>query len=371
MVQHIPTPDPRTLLPPLLACLPAAFASPRPPPALLPLLTPILRHRFQFLAVSSAADSWLFLLNRERDLASKLPAKVEELNLEPHPVSGELEIEDPDKISYRRLDPETLHVRFELGEFGLLPTYLWCTSKDEAIGCGWLLAELRTLEDKHDGCKWYQSREEAEEGFKSTPLNGSNGTRTTMTASAPGEVEEDDDDDDDAYWAAYDRTPGRTPAKRSPAPLSQTNGTNVRIPSTSELEYFSRYMMEVQPAMDPYDPDEDPRRAESSELNNEVPKPALNVESFPQPQEDSRNSDQSDVPLYQPRPSSSSSSGSVKKLEEHVDQQAHAERAIKQHISTDIKSLYRLAKASGIERLEFERIVRTELEILPMMDEPL
>jgi hypothetical protein len=41
---------------------------------------------------------------------------------------------------------------------------------------------------------------------------------------------------------------------------------------------------------------------------------------------------------------------------------------IKQHISTDIKSLYRLAKSGGIERAEFERIVKTELDMLAMMD---
>ena len=41
---------------------------------------------------------------------------------------------------------------------------------------------------------------------------------------------------------------------------------------------------------------------------------------------------------------------------------------IKQHISTDIKSLYRLARSAGIDREEFERIVKTELDVIGFMD---
>ena len=46
-----------------------------------------------------------------------------------------------------------------------------------------------------------------------------------------------------------------------------------------------------------------------------------------------------------------------------------AQFGIKQHISTDIKSLFRLAKSAGMDRGEFERIVRTELEVLGLMEE--
>jgi hypothetical protein len=58
----------------------------------------------------------------------------------------------------------------------------------------------------------------------------------------------------------------------------------------------------------------------------------------------------------------------VEKLEREADRSSQAELAIKQHISTDIKSLFRLARASGIDRQEFERIIQRELEVLPMLE---
>jgi hypothetical protein len=61
-------------------------------------------------------------------------------------------------------------------------------------------------------------------------------------------------------------------------------------------------------------------------------------------------------------------SGSVDRLEREAASHSQAEVGIKQHISTDIKSLYRLARSAGIDRVEFERIVKTELEVLSMMD---
>src|ERR1700722_5722616 len=103
MVMYIPPPAPRDLLPPLLACLPTAFASSRPPPALLPLLSPILRQRVQLLS----CESWLPLLCWDAHAASKLPGIIENIQLEPPPVSGEVELRDVETIQYRRLDPET------------------------------------------------------------------------------------------------------------------------------------------------------------------------------------------------------------------------------------------------------------------------
>jgi hypothetical protein len=79
--------------------------------------------------------------------------------------------------------------------------------------------------------------------------------------------------------------------------------------------------------------------------------------------------------LAHPRPGSSTgSSGSdtVEKLERRAaarDSREQSETGIKQHIGTSIKSLYRLAKVAGIDRAEFERLVRTELDCLALMDE--
>jgi hypothetical protein len=79
--------------------------------------------------------------------------------------------------------------------------------------------------------------------------------------------------------------------------------------------------------------------------------------------------------LAQPRPvSSTGSSGSdtVDKLERRAaarESREHSEVGVKQHIGTSVKSLYRLARVAGIDREEFERVVRMELECLSLMDE--
>jgi hypothetical protein len=210
----------------------------------------------------------------------------------------------------------------------------------------------------------------------------------------------EEDEDDGSYWAAYDQTPGRTPQhKRSPAPQS---GSRTQIgPTQSELEYFARYASEVQPALDAHDPDEENPAAGESTLNGN----ALSYSREPQtePLETTNlgpnGYDSSMPPAYtnglmnengvhgndsavhlesieepvtainQPRPSSSASTNSVERLERKAEHYGQAELAIKQHISTDIKSLFRLAKASGIDREEFERIIQRELEVLPMLEQ--
>ncbi|KAJ9669195.1 hypothetical protein H2201_000546 [Coniosporium apollinis] len=285
MAQLIAQPSPRDLLPPLLACLPASFASPRPPPALLSLLSPILRQRVQLLASSnSVSESWLPLLCWDRQRAAKLPQIVQSIQLEPHPVSGEFEIDDVRATGYRRLDKETLHARFELDQFGLLPIYLWCVNDEAGGGTGWRLAEMRALEDLDDGTEWFGSIEEANQGAgaRGAGTNGINGHAEPVLA---GEGDADEDGDDDSYWAAYDRTPGRTPAKRSPAPNTGRQ-SSIQLPTTSELEYFARYAAEVQPAMDPHDPDEEDAAAAAggSTLNGDsitrgMPAPQPEVET--------------------------------------------------------------------------------------------
>lgn len=386
---HIPTPDFRELLPPLLACLSTASASSQPPPALFSLLSPILRQRVQLLA----SDKWLPLLCWDSQAASRLSEVVSKIQVEPHPASGEIEVEEPDQVLYRRSDPETLHSRFILGEYGIVPTYLWCTGGDK--GDKWELAELRGIMDADDGTEWFQSPHEANEaGFRRKAAKATNHAAASLQPE-PEPAHQNDEDDDDAYWAAYDRTPGRTPQqKRSPAPI-----TNSRVqvgPTQSELEYFARYASEVQPAMDPHDPDEEKARPGESTLNGN----SLNLHHDNQPQtsvtdnrevngingvyDARRDSARDDKPehiefidddesnyatLNHPRPASSASSNSIERLEREAENHSQAELAIKQHISTDLKSLFRLARATGIEREEFERIVKRELEVLPLLEQ--
>ncbi|OCL04550.1 hypothetical protein AOQ84DRAFT_115543 [Glonium stellatum] len=415
MVAYIPPPAPRELLPPLLACLPTAFASSQPPPALLPLLSPILRQRVQLLS----SESWLPLLCWDAHAASKLPGIVENIQLEPHPVSGEIELRDVETIQYRRLDPETLHSRLVLDEFNLLAIYLWCTGEE---GNAWRLAELRGIDDGEDGTQWFDSMAEANDdarpGFSrknhSQTNSIANGASHPAAAPQPPTQEKEEEDDDDAYWASYDRTPGRTPHKRSPAPITNSS---VQLPTQSELEYFARYAAEVQPALDAHDPEEEgpapgestlngdelerglrqrhlepetepleasnigphgydsslppPAPGYANELNelnklNGLPKDSASDEKAPETELEPEPERYS--VLNHPRPSSSASLNSVERLEREAENHSQAEIAIKQHISTDIKSLFRLARSAGIEREEFERIVHRELEVLPMLE---
>jgi hypothetical protein len=387
-VQAIPQPDARELLPPLLACLSTSIIAKEAPPGLLPLLSPILRQRLQLLA----SNDWLALLCWDSEAGTRLPQVVEKIHIEPHPSSGEIEVDDPDQILYRRSDPETLHARLQLGEFGLLPTYLWCTGGEG--GNRWLLAELRGTEDADDGTEWFSSMGEANDaGFRRKAVK-TNGATSQPPAIQP-EPAKEEEDDDGSYWAAYDMTPGQTPGqKRSPAPVASSR-TQVG-PTQSELEYFARYASEVQPALDAHDPDEENPVTGESTLNGNT----LNYTRGPQtePIETSNlgpNGYDSSLPpahlaekttgngsghtegleqanfsaLNHPRPSSSASTNSVERLERKAESYSQAEVAIKQHISTDIKSLFRLAKASGIDREEFERIIRRELDVLPLLEQ--
>jgi uncharacterized protein (UPF0335 family) len=88
--------------------------------------------------------------------------------------------------------------------------------------------------------------------------------------------------------------------------------------------------------------------------------------------------------LSMPRPiSPTSSHSSVERLEEQAAAMSRddpqqpsdsavalqAQRGIKMHISTDIKSLFRLAKSSGMDRAEFEDIIRRELDVLSLLEQ--
>lgn len=387
MASKVSPPDTQALLHPLLACLPTAFVSPRPPPALLPLLSPILRQRVHHLsATSGPSDTWLSLLSWDRENSAKLPAIVENMHLEPHPVSGEIELEDVGEARYRRVDEETLQARIEAPELGLGFVYVWCASDEGGGSPGWRLAELRALEGSGDeSTRWFATIYEAEENSdavarrKAPAINGRNASYASTGSN------------DDDYWNAYDRSPGRTPQKSSPAPPSLSS---VQQPSQQELEYFARYMSEVQPAMDPHDPDEEginpqestlhgntisntqggarrafePTETDESRLgtngyDSSMPAVAASIEAA---QPSVANATRAQIET--PRPTSSASLDGFARLERKASIASQAEVAIKQHISTDMKSLFRLSQAAGIERAEFERIIKTELECLSLMD---
>lgn len=378
MAQDFSPADPRSLLPPLLACLPTAFVSPRPPPALLPLLSPILRQRVQLLSATAASisESWLTLLCWEPEHASKLAGIVESSAFEPHPVSGEIEYGDIGNLKYRRLDEETLQSQVTLHELGIVIVYLWCVGDQEGGGSGWRVSELNPTEgiSTMEPQEWSDTINEADErARRALATNGVGGRMTSLSNEGTHQDENEDNGDDDDYWAQYDHTPSRTPAiKHSPAPPDHSNAVNHNR-NTSDADYYAQYA-QVQPAMDNHDPSEDSRgtgptsvdgnsvTAATSRLGAEASNRIVGLPAL----------DNTEIPstIIHTRPSSSSSaSDTVARLEDSAASQSHAEVAIHQHISSSLKNLFRLARATGIEREEFERLVRTELDTLGLMIE--
>lgn len=393
MVEYIPPPEPRTLLAPLLACLPTAFASPRAPPALLPLISPILRQRVNLLTSTSqsSSDSWLKLLCWDPVLAQDVEKIVAEDAFEPHPVSGEIEISDDIIVQYKRLDQETLRARLDLQEYNLTVLYLWCPTDQEGGGPGWRVTEIlpftalkgedktwadsiRDANELRQDQLLQQALEKAEQnkGVASEPTN--NGQSAVDRREEEGEEEEDDDD----YWAQYDGTSAGTPA---PHEASVPNPLETR--PVSDTDYYARYG-DVQPALDSDDPTVPRDEIGDVSLNGD----ALNnifkqqMEKITRQQQADRGHEEEShalhdyhstnptLPLNHPRPASASSTGSdaVSRLEQTAESQCASEIGVKQHISTSIKSLYRLAKSAGISRQEFGAILDREVEVLELVD---
>ncbi|QKX54047.1 uncharacterized protein TRUGW13939_01130 [Talaromyces rugulosus] len=373
MVEFMPPPEPRDLLPPLLACLPIAFVSTRPPPTLLPLLSPILRQRVQIFSSvpDSPADSWLRLLCWGDAKADSVTRLLDGVEFEPHPVSGEIEIPEDIAIVYKRIDQETLHSRIALPEYKISILYLWCPNDPDGGGPGWRIAELQPHENPDDGDTiWSDTIGEANEQSRKNVIDDALKAADSNNRDEPTQDEGDDDDD---YWAQYDNSPSRTPAAKTPAPRSMA-----QAPAVSEDNYFSRYA-DVQPAMDNHDPSEETPEPGVSSLNGDVFSDILQQHNKAHETQDilaqngfgddQAHAEAVTMMLNHPRPSSASSGSAVAKLEQEAESQSASEVAIKQHIGSSIKGLYRLAKTSGMPRHEFQSLIRAELELLSLSDD--
>ena len=369
-----PIPNLQHLLPPLLACIPTAFASQQPPPSLTSLLSPVLRQRLQL--ITSPHENWLRLLSWDREKGDKLVEVLKEASFEPHPVSGEIEVGEVEGLRYRRYDEETLRAWVGLLDFGVSTVYLWCAdagATEYGKGGEWLLTGLEPLDGGIvDDPTWFASVSKADQHAQEQSQNGMRPGLQQSDRKPSLRVDEDD------YWDQYDKSEGRTPAaNRSPGPNN--------MPVSSEQDYYARYG-EVQPAMDSHDPEEEIDGItgssslqgnalstilgqHSQHLNNTA---ALTDRSLPLDESLMTEHDHNGVPTvdYQPVPSSPSSHGSdtVARLEKTAEQYAASEVAVKQHISTSMKSMYRLAKSSGIDRHEFGNMIRRELQTLSLLD---
>ncbi|KAL8849125.1 MAG: hypothetical protein Q9221_005894 [Calogaya cf. arnoldii] len=376
----VPPPATQTLLPPLLACLPTAFASTRPPPALLPLLSPILRQRVQLLSGSTASpsDSWIAKLSWDPIKAEGLASVVESESFELHPVSNEIEYDDVQNVGYRRLDEETLQCRIDIRDLGLTIIYLWCIGDIEGGGDGWRVTEVLPLASEASTPSiWKNSIEEANDTCtqhksSSTATTTANATRST----APNAIHNTSaidgaDDDDDDYWAQYDIAPSSTPGpSTSPGPQQPPKARNGR--TMSDAAYFSQYS-QVQPDMDNDDPSTDRNAIGESSLNGDTlatttnHAPSHSIPPHEQPISAPQPSYTTGKTADRPHTSSSNASSpspAVDKLEGSAMIQSQTELAVRQHIASTMKSMYRLARSTGMEMVDFEKVILMEVEVL-------
>lgn len=290
-------------------------------------------------------------------------------------------------MGYRRQDEETLHSRIDVKDLGLTVIYLWCRGEATGGGDGWRVAEVLPLDDREEEeeSTWCGTVEEANEACQQRktsiipsgiPSTNTNGIRPNP---AVNEDVEDDENDDD-YWAQYDNAPASTPGPPQPHPPPSTSRTQKHARTTSEADYFSRYA-DIQPEMDSDDPSTDPNTIGESSLNGNIITPAsrsnpspLN-QTRPDPGIDTEIETKTETPIYihsptateHPRPSSSdtnSSSAIVDRLEGSATMQSKTELAVRQHIASSMKSLYRLARSTGMGMGEFEGTISRELEVL-------
>jgi hypothetical protein len=301
---------------------------------------------------------------------------VENGTYEPHPASGEIEVGDVDTLKYKRFDQDTLRAQISLPEWGLTTIYLWCAGGEGVHG--WKLAELLPYEQNAiPDDSWSTSIAEANSSSRSRLM--SEALRDAEAADRKPSVGGADDD----YWAMYDNPPAKTPpVKKSPAPNSQASAFRSRFGSE---DYYAQYG-DVQPAMDNHDPSEEVEDAGKSSLNgnaldtilsrqNEHIPPSDPPAYEPQDSFDNHDYDDEDdadaVFVNQPQPTSPGSvtgSDTIDRLEARAERQAASEIGIRQHISTSMKSMFRLAKAAGIDREEFDRMVHRDLETLSILD---
>ncbi|KAH6685374.1 hypothetical protein F5X68DRAFT_276805 [Plectosphaerella plurivora] len=380
MTSRLPMPNIGTLLGPILPALPLASASSQPAIGVLPLLSPILRQRVQLLSDGSS-DPWLALLTYDAAKAARLSQVVQSGQLEPHPVSNEVEVdwEYDAKTKYRRLDKETLQALVVLEHLELLFRLVYCVGDQDGGGDGWRVAEVGVAEkpDPFADFAGHSTIAEAEKAHEGT-TNGAASTTTPAPTHLQAHAYEEDDEDD-GYWDSYDKTPARSPVnKRSPAPAASSHNPSASVfgggaADSAEDKYYAQYD-DVQPAMDNYDPDEVVPGMEVSEPELQQRAPPL---AQPQPVKPasppSGGFDQDDrtAELLHPRPASSASSNgsrTVEKLEEAAERHGANELSIKQHVQRSIKSLYELSLASGMDRKEFERLVHTELDVFPLRE---
>ena len=397
-----PLSDPQRLLTPFLACLPAASATAQPPPALLPLVSPIMRQRIQLLqATGTRSGSWLPLLCWSDEQGEKLPSILEVSGevLEPHPVSGDVELEDVAPPQFRRLDAETLQASIKFSRLDMEVQFVWCPEDvQEAENGGWRISQLSPLtggEELGGGPIWYFSIREAEAAF-SNRQDSQQGNHSTenrsraislIDAPAPSinhlaitrsipqhsqsvDASNENSENEDDYWRQYDQsagqTPGQGPSPKPPASKPELNGhRGASSNDANDDEYYSRYA-QVQPEMDNDDPSSQlAKEPRDSSLQGNTIGQTVNINGAQSGSQAAQHRSSHFVHPWPAQPRDDS----IARLEESAQRDSQPELGIRQHVSSSIKSLFRLARTAGIEREDFVGMVERELDILSILDE--
>jgi len=315
------------------------------------LLAPILRNRVRLLLdPSSHDDSWLSLLTWSGRNGSALVTHVESIKITPHPSSGEVELGCASLRGVCRVDAETLKATFELLDYGLVVVYTWCENDPDGEDDGWRVLDVHTAVSADD-THWFPTVKAAEEAFTEAQnkrtLTDLNTPESASSQNANPARSEDEDD----YWNLYDRSAAATPAVGEPGH------------APTEKAYFDRYS-EVEPMLD------SSKYAETEMyLRDSAPMPALYSSDTATSVSTPPTAISSSFPIAPPPKSNESDSvPATAQLESSTSHMVQTEVAVKQHISTTIKSLYRLSKAAGMGRDEFESLIQTEIAVLSMLD---
>lgn len=326
----------------------------------------------------SPSDSWLPLLCWKSNQAEKLASIVGGSAFELHPVSGEIDFGDVRPIEYKRFDEDTLQANIKLLDLGLCVTYLWCQGDQDGGENAWRLSEVLPLEDQtSNSIGWSFSITEADENQKKIQASSSqndigSGHSASYTRGEDGNGINEDEDDEN-YWAQYATTLGRSPGrKHSPSATRISDGKHYQK-NTSDDDYYARYA-QVQPEMENDDPSEDRSDLGESTLNGDI----LNIAKG-QHAPCNQASPPAQLPQFKNagincevncrNVSSPSSKSAVSRLEDSAEAQSASEVAIRQHVSTSIKSLFRLTRGAGIDREDFNDLIRRELDTLSLIAE--
>ncbi|KAJ6258685.1 hypothetical protein Dda_6734 [Drechslerella dactyloides] len=405
MVLSIPPPSLADLLPAFLSHIPASFASPRPPPSLPPHLTPLTRSRLTHLAFSSSGSdsSWLSLLTWSSD-----PADGQALHdhlvaqdyffLHQAPSPGTFQCR-----GYRRLDAETLQALVSVPEIELLVVYQFVENDVAASGAegvienSWKVHDIRLSDDEDvllRAGSWHDSIDAAEESFRSSTYAPTTRFTAPLDTSFQREMAVDDDDDDD-YWGRYDdedtestagdhgaAPPPTTSQQQSPVQLAASLlARRVLDPQPAddngdEDAYFAQYAS-VQPVLDSHPTDPPTVTTATATATKLIDRrDSLSTTHTAATDREEPTSTLSTPLTAFTHPSahisplqSKAATADVSALERAAEVHTQAEVAIRQHVSTSVKSLWRLWRAGGLDADDFARVVEREVEVLRLVEE--